>query len=101
MERWSGATNGKRRWVAAVAAACFVLLVWRCRRGRPGGLEGPTADEGGRRWPQLARRHPQFAFDRTRPLPEPHLKTILLWNRWFDMDDAFFFGERPIPSSSS
>lgn len=40
---------------------------------------------------RIARQHPQFPINENL-LPHNHLKTILLWNTWFDMDPAFFFG---------
>jgi hypothetical protein len=41
---------------------------------------------------RMLRDHPHFNYNRSLTLPDPHLKTILLWNSWFYWDDAFFFG---------
>ena len=39
----------------------------------------------------ISRQHPQFPLNGEK-LPDANLKTILLWNSWFDWDPAFFFG---------
>lgn len=40
---------------------------------------------------RILREHPQFPLSGEN-LPDLNLKTILLWNTWFDWDSTFFFG---------
>lgn len=41
---------------------------------------------------RILRQHPNFPLTNREKLPDPNLKTILLWSSWFDWDPAFFFG---------